>query len=152
MRPWCGLRWGREVTQWVEELISGLQGRYAQSPRFKAPLHRSPNDDYDPSKHVEDLVSRASRRSGLILNADELTALVHLPTAAVRSKKPDGAQSKRGGAERPTRGDGGTLWKRMTTRGWSGRCFCPMRSELQPLPRPWWYREWQINSPGEACV
>lgn len=45
------------------------------------------NDDYPFEDHVEDVWRRQSRRSGMILNQDELLALVHLPTAAVHSAK-----------------------------------------------------------------
>jgi hypothetical protein len=45
------------------------------------------NDDYPMELHVEDLTLRRSRRSGMILNSDELVALVHVPSEAVRSPK-----------------------------------------------------------------
>jgi hypothetical protein len=48
------------------------------------PLH---NDDYDEVEHVMDLLQRRSRRCGMLLNLDELSGLVHLPSAAVQSKK-----------------------------------------------------------------
>ncbi len=43
------------------------------------------NDDYPFDEHVEDVLQRQSRRSGMILNSDELTGFVHLPSSAVRS-------------------------------------------------------------------
>jgi len=43
------------------------------------------NDDYPFDEHVEDLLGRQSRRSGMLLNADELTGFVHLPSNAIRS-------------------------------------------------------------------
>ena len=43
------------------------------------------NDDYPLLAHMEDVVSRSSRRTGMILNSDELTGFVHLPSSAVRS-------------------------------------------------------------------
>ena len=43
-------------------------------------------DGYDSEHHFSDLLGRRSRRSGMILNSDELIALIHLPTAAVRAK------------------------------------------------------------------
>ncbi len=46
-----------------------------------------PNDDYDEVDHVMDLLQRRSRRCGMLLNFDELSGLVHLPSAAVQSKK-----------------------------------------------------------------
>ncbi len=43
------------------------------------------NADYPFEEHVEDVLLRQSRRSGMILNADELIGFVHLPGSAVRS-------------------------------------------------------------------
>jgi Type IV secretion-system coupling protein DNA-binding domain/TraM recognition site of TraD and TraG len=43
------------------------------------------NDDYPFESHVEDTLARQSRRSGMILNSDELIGFVHLPGSAVRS-------------------------------------------------------------------
>jgi len=48
------------------------------------PLH---NDDYPFEAHEEDVVLRQSRRSGMLLNAEELIGLVHFPSPAVRSPK-----------------------------------------------------------------
>jgi len=45
------------------------------------------NDGYDEQSHVEDLLFRRSRRSGALLNSDELVSFVHLPSATVRSTK-----------------------------------------------------------------
>ncbi len=43
------------------------------------------NDDYPFESHVDDLLGRNSRRSGMLLTTDELVGFVHLPSAAVRS-------------------------------------------------------------------
>ena len=43
------------------------------------------NDDYPFDDHVMDVVFRQSRRSGMLLNADELAGFVHLPSSDVRS-------------------------------------------------------------------
>ncbi len=43
------------------------------------------NDDYPFIEHVEDVLARQSRRSGMLLNSDELIGFVHLPSSAVRS-------------------------------------------------------------------
>lgn len=40
---------------------------------------------YPLSEHVEDMLRRQSRRSGMLLNTDELIGFVHLPSSAVRS-------------------------------------------------------------------
>src|SRR5204863_7070616 len=44
------------------------------------------NSDYPFENHQEDLISRQSRRTGMLLNLDELVGFVHLPSSAVRSK------------------------------------------------------------------
>ena len=43
------------------------------------------NEDYTFEEHVEDVLCRQSRRSGMLLNSDELIGFVHLPSSAVRS-------------------------------------------------------------------
>jgi hypothetical protein len=43
------------------------------------------NDDYRFEEHIEDMLRRQSRRSGMLLNSDELIGFVHLPSSAVRS-------------------------------------------------------------------
>lgn len=45
------------------------------------------NDDYDDIDHEVDLLRRQTHRSGLILNVEELAALVHLPSSSVRTPK-----------------------------------------------------------------
>jgi hypothetical protein len=45
------------------------------------------NDEYNDFSHEEDLLSRQSRRSGMLLNASELVSLAHLPSMSVRSEK-----------------------------------------------------------------
>ena len=45
------------------------------------------DNDFDDEDHGLDFIHRLTRRSGMLLNSDELVALVHLPTAAVRSPK-----------------------------------------------------------------
>jgi hypothetical protein len=45
------------------------------------------NDEYAAAHHEEDFLRRQTRRCGMILNSDELTALVRLPSPAVRSDK-----------------------------------------------------------------
>lgn len=44
-----------------------------------------PNDNYADDAHERDLLMRQSRRSGMILNADELVGFAHFPGPAVRS-------------------------------------------------------------------
>lgn len=43
------------------------------------------NADYPFEDHVEDVLRRQSRRTGMLLNSDELIGFVHLPSSAVRS-------------------------------------------------------------------
>jgi predicted DNA-binding transcriptional regulator AlpA len=45
------------------------------------------NDEYRDAQHCEDVVTRRSCRSGMILNRDELVSLVHLPSASARTAK-----------------------------------------------------------------
>lgn len=45
------------------------------------------NDDYEDADHATDVVLRRTRRSGMPLNSEEFTALVHLPSATVRTPK-----------------------------------------------------------------
>lgn len=45
------------------------------------------NDGYDPQDHESDLLDRSSRRSGMILNTDELCSLVHPPSSSVTNSK-----------------------------------------------------------------
>ena len=43
------------------------------------------NNDYPYLPHLEDVICRRSRRAGMLLNSEELTGFVHLPSSAVRS-------------------------------------------------------------------
>ncbi len=43
------------------------------------------NDDYPFHDHIEDVLRRQSRRTGMLLNSDELIGFVHLPSSAIRS-------------------------------------------------------------------
>jgi len=45
------------------------------------------NDGYDDRDHSADLVLRQSRRTGMLLNSDELVSFVHLPSPSVRAEK-----------------------------------------------------------------
>lgn len=45
------------------------------------------NSEYPYSEHTEDVIHRQSRRSGMLLNGDELIGFVHLPSSTVRSPK-----------------------------------------------------------------
>ncbi len=39
------------------------------------------NDDYPFEEHIEDVLRRQTRRTGMLLNSDELTGFVHLPSS-----------------------------------------------------------------------
>jgi hypothetical protein len=43
------------------------------------------NEEYHLAEHIEDVLARQTRRTGMILNSDELMGFVHIPTTAVRS-------------------------------------------------------------------
>jgi hypothetical protein len=43
------------------------------------------DEQYPLDEHIEDVIRRQSRRSGMLLNSDELIGFVHLPSSAVRS-------------------------------------------------------------------
>lgn len=45
------------------------------------------NDGYDLEGHLEDLFSRRSRRSGMILNSEELVSFIQFPSPSVRASK-----------------------------------------------------------------
>ncbi|MFT3784896.1 MAG: type IV secretion system DNA-binding domain-containing protein [Tepidisphaeraceae bacterium] len=45
------------------------------------------NDDYDDADHEADFLARRSRRSGMLLNLDELVGVVHLPSSSVSVPK-----------------------------------------------------------------
>lgn len=46
-----------------------------------------PEREYPAEAHEQDVLTRQSRRTGMLLNAEELTGFVHLPTTAVASAK-----------------------------------------------------------------
>lgn len=70
----------------LEEIAREMAGslRVFSNPEGNAliPLN---NEDYPFEEHLDDVLRRQSRRSGMLLNSDELTGFVHLPSSAVRS-------------------------------------------------------------------
>ena len=70
----------------LQEIARDLAGslRVFGNPQGNAliPLH---NEGYPFEEHLADVIARQSRRSGMILNSDELVGFVHLPSSAVRS-------------------------------------------------------------------
>ncbi|MEI6561381.1 MAG: type IV secretion system DNA-binding domain-containing protein [Verrucomicrobiota bacterium] len=64
----------------IADMASGFSALSRAGSNYLIPLR---NDSYAPSDHEDDLLSRLSRRSGMILNLDELTRFLTLPTASV---------------------------------------------------------------------
>ncbi|MCG3195746.1 MAG: hypothetical protein GHCLOJNM_00213 [bacterium] len=72
----------------VWPLMRSLGGALAQYNRLGSnELIPLTNQEYDDAEHEEDLIRRRTRRSGMILNAEEVLSLVHPPSASVRSPK-----------------------------------------------------------------
>lgn len=68
----------------VRSMAPTLRSFAGVSEQSLTPLR---NEDYAQDAHCGDVAMRRSRRSGMILNLDELVGLVRLPTEAVRSEK-----------------------------------------------------------------
>ena len=66
----------------AHELAGSLQAFSDPQGNALIPLR---NDNYDLEDHVVDVIFRQSRRSGMILNSDELFGFIHLPSEAVRT-------------------------------------------------------------------
>lgn len=65
--------------------VAGALGAYSsQRGNELVPLR---NDEYPAEDHEQDLLRRQTRRSGMLLNAEELTGFVHLPTSEVASPR-----------------------------------------------------------------
>jgi len=70
------------------EIASALTGGLAPVSRTESnELSHLDNDGYDDSVHAEDIRYRQSRRSGMLLNIEELVSLVHPPSHSVRAAK-----------------------------------------------------------------
>jgi hypothetical protein len=70
------------IIQLARDLTGSLRVFTHPSGNELIPLH---NDEYPLEEHVADVLLRQTRRSGMLLNSDELTGFVHLPSTAVRS-------------------------------------------------------------------
>jgi hypothetical protein len=70
------------VLQLASDLAGSLRVFADPDGNFLIPLH---NDEYALGDHIDDVLQRQTRRTGMLLNSDELTGFVHLPTSAVRS-------------------------------------------------------------------
>ena len=67
------------------------------------------NDDYPFEEHIEDVLSRQSRRSGMLLNSDELIGFVHLPSSDIRSPALERETGKTKAAPAIARNERGSL-------------------------------------------
>jgi len=72
----------RRLYEIARELASALHGFSHPHGNALIPLE---NDEYPHIEHLEDVLCRRSRRTGMILNSEELAGFVHLPSNAVRS-------------------------------------------------------------------
>lgn len=70
------------VVQLARDLAGSLRVFAHPNGNELIPLN---NDDYPFEEHIEDVLRRQTRRTGMLLNSDELTGFVHLPSTAVRS-------------------------------------------------------------------
>ncbi len=70
------------IVQLARDLAGSLRVFAHPSGNELIPLQ---NDDYPFEEHVEDVLRRQTRRTGMLLNSDELNGFVHLPSTAVRS-------------------------------------------------------------------
>jgi len=70
------------ILQLARDLAGSLRVFAHPSGNELIPLH---NDDYPLTEHIEDVLHRQTRRTGMLLNSDELIGFVHLPATAVRS-------------------------------------------------------------------
>ena len=70
------------VLQLARDLAGSLRVFAHPSGNELIPLH---NNDYPFGEHIEDVLRRQTRRTGMLLNSDELIGFVHVPSSAVRS-------------------------------------------------------------------
>ena len=76
----------------IADMAAGFSALSRAGSNYLIPL---PNDSYAPSDHEDDILSRLSRRSGILLNLDELSRFIILPTAsASRRLRRDTARSQ----------------------------------------------------------
>lgn len=67
----------------IADMAAGFSSLSRPGSNHLVPLH---NDDYPARAHEEDILLRQSRRSGMILNLEELTHFLTLPTAATSKR------------------------------------------------------------------
>lgn len=97
---------GDRAWEMVCQMAGALRGLTNPHGNALIPLH---NRDYPLHKHREDVCRRQSRRSGMLLNSEELLAFVHLPSAAVQNPKLVRDIEKSRAAPQSSRHEGGLL-------------------------------------------
>jgi hypothetical protein len=85
----------------VADMASGFSALSRSGSNYLVPLH---NDEYPTSAHERDLLDRQSRRSGMLLNLEELAHFLTLPTAAVSCRLRRDTAKTRPAPEFATRG------------------------------------------------
>lgn len=85
----CAIRIGVHASpprawQVAKQLVAGFAQFADPLSNELVPLE---NAEYADEDHVADLLSRCSRRSGLLLNSEELAALVHVPAGSINAPK-----------------------------------------------------------------
>jgi len=70
------------VLQLASDLAGSLRVFAYPGGNALIPLH---NEQYPFADHIEDVLRRQSRRAGMLVNSDELTGFVHIPSSTVRS-------------------------------------------------------------------
>ncbi|SHN26214.1 type IV secretion system DNA-binding domain-containing protein [Mucilaginibacter sp. OK098] len=72
----------------LQHLATALVHASASVHNRLMPLAERPGDpEYSAGERLGDILLRQSRRAGMLLNSGELAALVHFPSAALRTKK-----------------------------------------------------------------
>lgn len=81
----CGLSRNREEAfAIVKRMGAALEQFSLPGSNGLIPLS---NEGYDFDDHFEDVLSRQSHRSGMLLNVEELVSVVHLPSSSVKAEK-----------------------------------------------------------------
>lgn len=117
----------------VSELVRALAGALRPLGNTQGnQLVPLTDEDYGPEDHHLDLLLRQTHRSGMLLNSDEVVALAHLPTAAVRAKmRTPTCGNAPAAATAPPRRRSGKSWR---------RCGSSCPNERRPTRLPSWPR------------
>lgn len=72
----------------VDELLGGLESALTVFDAYEGNgLQALSNEDLGPEEHFRDLIFRRSRRTGMLLNKEELIGLAHPPSTSFREPK-----------------------------------------------------------------